>query len=369
MQDTSIAWADWTWNPIKGCDRISPGCLHCYAEAIAARFSSYNEGSYPPKDAQPFAGFAEFRIIGGRKESHWTGKVELVEHKLLEPLSWRRKAAKFREQHGRKPRAFISMSDLFHESLPDEAIDRVFAVMAFMPEVAWMILTKRAKRMGQWASGGHRHTPIIAAMNSMEVVQNRIAAIRWPLSNVALGVSVESQKYADQRIPHLLRTPAAMRFVSYEPALEAVDFSKWGDEGLECSECAWRGTESTATEDGCENDPGFWCPLCSAPAAHLPLDERLNMIIVGGESGSGARPFDLYWARQTVKQCRAANVAPFVKQMGSNPGAVLRHEFLDGKWKIESDGRLRLVLRNRKGEDMSEWPEDLRVREWPEGWN
>lgn len=348
MQDTNITWADWTWNPIRGCSRISPGCIHCYAEADMAR-KNYN------RKVPGCHGYAEFRIVGQRSEPHWTGNVELIEEKLLEPLSWRRKAAKFRAEHGRKPRAFISMSDLFHENLPDEDIDRVFAVAALTPEINHMFLTKRAKRMaeyfsGEWLSG--RITCHCAAIidERVDPLSRRSDDLRavcqaWeedePLPNVALGVSVESQKYADERIPHLLRTPAAMRFVSYEPALEVVDW------------------------DRCYRDHNDSSGMCDHE------DSGIDMIIVGGESGPGARPFDIAWARQTVEQCRAAGVAPFVKQMGSNPvtmmsinAALELHRFAGrNPDKLEP-----LSFRDRKGEDMSEWPEDLRVREWPEGW-
>lgn len=368
MQDTSIAWCDWTWNPIRGCSRISPGCINCYAEKLAARHSVVSEKRMSP----PFEDFAEFRIIGGKREAHWTGKVELIEEKLLEPLSWRRKAAKFREQHGRKPRAFISMSDLFHENLPDEAIDRVLAVAALTPEINYMFLTKRAERMEKWAESYVR-SPIIRVYQERQLSRSQAIAetivymdgvigpeclkwisgndpadlVEWPLPNVALGVSVESQKYADERIPHLLRTPAAMRFVSYEPALESVDW--------EYPESIWpKGPQM------CCPGPSMECGCMGLPV-DPPLIHGIDMIIVGGESGPGARPFDIAWPRSTVRQCRAAGVAPFVKQMGAR---VVTCRGCDDPACKEPQS-----YRDRKGEDMSEWPEDLRdVREWPEGW-
>jgi protein gp37 len=265
----------------------------------------------------PFAGFAEFRIVGGKREAHWTGKVALVYEKLMEPLSWRKKARKFAEKHGRKPRAFISMSDLFHEEMQDSMIDRVFAVMALTPEISYMILTKRADRMADYLSRGNDSSErvdqcawgMIDDHGGDNLGAEDFREIEFPLPNIAIGVSVESQKYADERIPHLLRTPAAMRFVSQEPQLEEIEYL-------------------------------------------LDLLKQLDMVIVGGESGPGARPFDIAWARQTVKQCREARVAPFVKQLGADPAFLIKAK-----------------VRNRKGEDMAEWPEDLRVREWPEGWN
>lgn len=349
MQDTSISWSDFSWNPIRGCSMISAGCKSCYAMSLAARHSVASAKRPNP----PFAGFAKFRIVGGKREAHWTGKVELIESKLLEPLSWRRKAAKFRQQHGRKPRAFISMSDLFHENLPDEAIDRVFAVAALTPEINWLFLTKRAERMANYFGTRMKNVKYWEAaarsigftfmFNDMD--DKRMSTCPFPLPNVALGVSVESQKYADERIPHLLRTPAAMRFVSYEPALEAVDFR-------------------------------LPSPYQRIPGGYRgDFPEKMvkpNMIICGGESGPGARPFDIAWARSTVKQCRAAGTAPFVKQMGSKPerlmsiNAALELQRFAGRNPDKPEPQ---YFRDRKGEDMSEWPEDLRVREWPEGWN
>jgi protein gp37 len=336
--------------------------MNCYAETLAARFARSDMGPAEwtarseAGDLPPFHGFAEFRIIGDKSEAHWTGKVELIEEKLLEPLSWRRKAVRFREQHGRKPRAFISMSDLFHENLPDEAIDRVFAVMALTPEINYMILTKRAERIEKYFDNefvGARidcdATAIIDEIvdpNERRSDDLRAVCQDWdwdePFCNVALGVSVESQKYADERIPHLLRTPAAMRFVSYEPALEAVNW------------------------DRCYRDHNDSSGMCDHE------DSGIDMIIVGGESGPGARSFNVEWARSTVQQCRAAGVAPFVKQMGSKPvtmmsiNAALELQRFAGR---NPDKLEPLSFRNRKGEDMSEWPEDIRVREWPKGWN
>lgn len=144
---------------------------------------------------------------------------------------------------------------------------------------------------------------------------------QWPLPNVWLGVSVEDQATADERIPLLLRTPAAVRFVSYEPALGPVNLLRY----------------------------------MSVPLAEIDNPgAMLDWVIVGGESGPGARPFDIQWARNTVAQCKAAGVACFVKQVGSVP--MERGE----RWRYEPK------LKDRKGGDWEEWPEDLRVREFPE---
>src|ERR1017187_3148236 len=334
MSVSAIEWTEPVWNPTRGCSRVSEGCRNCYAERIAARFArlpAEYEGTFRPHG--PFHGFADMTHSGPR----WTGKVALIESILDIPL------------RRRKPTVYFvnSMSDLFHEALPDEAIDRVFAVMALCPQHTFQVLTKRAERMSQWVVGWRGHFVF-------EYESGKSTSRIWPLENVHLGVSVEDQPTADERIPHLLRTPAAVRFVSYEPALGPVDFTPWFDGGMECNYCnEWRGTEKTAApdckEDDKGDDPGWLCPRCGEAVAHIPLDERLDQIIISGESGPGARPFDIQWARNTIAQCKAAGVACFVKQVGAY---------------VIQDGERR-IKRDRKGGDMSEWPHDIRVRMRP----
>ena len=200
MSKTKIEWTQETWNPVRGCSRVSRGCERCYAERQAARGLP---GLKSPTTGEPFA---RMTPSGPR----WTGHVELIESMLDIPL--RRK----------KPTTYFvnSMSDLFHEALPDEAIDRVFAVMALCPQHTFQVLTKRAKRMRDYISTLHD-----CANDSRQVrVGMRYS---WPLPNVWMGVSCENQKTADERIPLLLQTPAAVRFVSAEPLLSAIDFAKW----------------------------------------------------------------------------------------------------------------------------------------------
>lgn len=304
---TEIAWTDRTWNPVRGCSRVSEGCMRCYAEGIAYRFSG---------PGKPFNGLV--RRVNGHAQ--WSGKVVTVESSLLEPLSWRKPA-----------RVFVnSMSDLFHEDVPDAFIDQVFAVMAAARQHTFQILTKRADRMREYLSA-----------DKLELLDRFDAASddwthgtcedTWPLPNVWLGVSVEDQKYADERIPLLLQTPAAVRFISAEPLLGPVDLSA---------------IKRTRAE-------GYM----------RPLDGRfrtLDWVIVGGESGPGARPFDLAWPRSIVQQCKAAGVPVFVKQLGARP--------------IVADGRpgcsefspvLLRGFKAGKGGNPEEWPADLRVREFP----
>lgn len=336
---TSIEWTDRTWNPVRGCSRVSEGCRNCYAERIAARFAVKRDATGPSDG--PFAGFVRVTDSGPR----WTGKVELVESKLTEPLHWRKRC-----------RIFVnSMSDLFHEALPDEAIDRVFAVMALCPQHKFQVLTKRADRMRAY----------IKQKEIQERIGNEAAKIddsmgfpqdwdyfdlpAWPMHNVWLGVSVEDQKTADERIPLLLQTPAAVRFVSYEPALGPVDFTRLvvGRNGMTGQAVrTWDALRGCSTV----HDPVFGAGGV-APA-------KLDWIIIGGESGPEARPFDIENARCTIAQCKAAGVACFVKQLGSNRTSSLPDAptYRD-QWLID--------VKDKKGGDPAEWSWDLRVREYP----
>ena len=386
-----IAWTDETWNPLRGCSRVSAGCRHCYAEAVAARFSG---------PGQPYEGLAVMKSDG----PHWTGKVVLVEDKLAEPLRWR------------KPRrVFVnSMSDLFHESVPDEWIDRIFAVMALCPQHTFQVLTKRAKRMREYLAEPGRKSEILEEMateslalcpqHTFQVLTKRAKRMReylaepgrkseileematesfdewttkgrsgklpkqavwdknegevrihdfpWPLPNVWPGVSVENQATADERIAELQQTLAAVRWVSYEPALAAVDFTSLGQDGTPTA-----GLNALTGEQ----------PCCHEHPDRTIWHNHLDWIVIGGESGPGARPFDVAWARQTIAQCMAAGVACFVKQLGSHPHDGLRclAQWMDGcgaqRWSRRD------ALRDRKGGDIAEWPSDLRVREWPKG--
>lgn len=234
---TKIEWTDRSdWNCVRGCTRVSPGCCGCYAEAIAGRFSG---------GGQPFYGFATMTPASGG--ARWTGKVELVEKQLTLPLKWKKPA-----------RIFVnSMYDLFHEKLPDDAIDRIFAVMAQCPQHTFQVLTKRPARMLAYFSA--HWSKLYDGL---------------PFKNVWLGTSVENQETANERIPLVARMLAAVRFVSAEPLLGALaegDYYSFKD---------------------------------------------IDWVIAGGESGPRARPMQPDWARSLRDQCAAANVPFFFKQWG-----------------------------------------------------
>lgn len=265
MNRTSIEWTDLSANPLRfrdasgrvvwGCAHASPGCVNCYAETLARRFDRGGPFNVPTvRTLTPFLDADELRRmrtarrVGGREVS---GAMVFV----------------------------CDMTDVFGEWVPDALLDELFSVFADRRDATWQVLTKRADRMRDYL------------------------AARAPLPNVWLGVSVESAAWT-WRIDALRETPAAIRFVSFEPVI--------------------------------------------ADVGAVALD-GIDWAIVGGESGPRSRPFDLAWARDLLRQCRAQGVAPFVKQVGSRP--------------VAASVPLRLV--SRMGGDMAEWPEELRVREWP----
>jgi protein gp37 len=321
---TTIEWTQETWNPTNGCS-MAPGselggCLNCYA--------ARNQLRRPNKTSANGKPFAIMTDNGPR----WTGKVELIESKLLEPLHWK------------KPRTVFvnSMSDLFHENLPTRDIVKIFSVMMLTPWITYQVLTKRAKRLPLVIDRQFEHDVKLCALVMLGQFPNlnpNHLARDWPLSNLWLGVSVENPPTADERIPELLRTPAAVRFVSYEPALAEVDFLNLRPESKLYSQNALTGW--ITWDNGRVEIPKELCGL--------------NWGIIGGESGPNARPFNLEWARSTIRQFAAAGVPLFVKQLGSRPGYQRKVGWYD------------IDLKDSKGGNMDEWPPDLRVREFPKG--
>lgn len=249
---SKIEWTGGTWNPVRGCTKISPGCKHCYACTFSERFRG---------------------VLGHPFEQGFD--LRLVPEKLNEPLRWKRARKIF----------VNSMSDLFHEGVPDEYILRVVNVMMTAKQHTYQVLTKRSERMRD-------------LLNSKLSVAASSSHIWW-------GVSVEDRKYGLPRIAHLQQTEVAMRFVSGEPLLEDL-----GEVDL----------------------------------------TGINWVIVGGESGIRARSFDLDWARAIMRVCQQQRVACFVKQLGRRP--------------VEKGSPMKLTT--AKGGDWNEWPEDLRLRQYPD---
>jgi protein gp37 len=289
MTDTAIEWAEKVWNPTTGCDRVSPGCDNCYALTMAKRLKGM--------------GSAKYQTDGNPSTSGPGFGLNIHPAALYLPLRWR------------KPkRVFVnSMSDLFHDDIPTAFIGEVFAVMALAEQHTFQVLTKRHARMRS----------LLNSKSFMEFVQScavplarewglnttwaeRLTEPRlWPLSNIWLGVSVENQQWADIRTPAMLETPAVVRWLSMEPLLGPVDLA---DDWL----------------------------------AGLPERRNwLDWIVVGGESGAGARPMEVAWAEALTRRCQDAGVPVFVKQLGSPFG--------------------------KQHHDIGTFPESLRVREYPAG--
>jgi protein gp37 len=290
---TAIEWTDATWNPLRGCTRVSEGCRNCYAEVMAARFSGPGQWG---------EGLATMTRVhhSGKIDHRWTGKVVLVEQQLDQPLRWKRPR-----------RIFVnSTSDLFHESVPDEWIDRIFAVMALAPQHTFQVLTKRPERMQQYLDcidaefhAGPDDLNERFGEHCVQLSGDPCAAgwfedhVNWPLPNVWLGTSIEDQATADARIPHLLDTPAAVRFLSAEPLLGPVDLTMVPSHKIAPTVTIM--INATTGEDGAGGKRA-----------------RLDWVIGGGESGPGARPMHADWARSLRDQCEAAGVAFFYKQAG-----------------------------------------------------
>lgn len=295
-----------SWNPIRGtkgkwhCVKISPGCKNCYAERINKRFS------------------------GGLGYTNGADTVRLDLDVLKRPLHWEQPRTVF----------VCSMTDIFLDEVEPLDIANVWKAMRLAKKHTFLVLTKRSERMRQW-------------------LREWVKQGGEVLPNVWLGVSVENQQYIDERVPHLVETPASIRFVSYEPALGPADFRT------------------------------YFRPYKQWP------EPKLDWIIVGGESGPESRHLDVAWARSTVEQCRAAGVPVFVKQLGANVAdrndvgfdADMEHyvdtgrptneqgwpstvELVDGPDQYQG-APVRVLLADRKGGDPSEWPFDLRLREWP----
>lgn len=294
MTDRSaIEWTQATWNPVTGCDRISPACDHCYALTLAKRLKAMGQPHYQT-DGHPRTSGPGFGVATHPEA-------------LTVPLGWRR------------PRLIFvnSMSDLFHARVPDVFIAQVFAVMATAGHHTFQVLTKRPGRMVRLLNGDAFPKEVF----DLAAARYGADVLTWPMPNLWVGTSVETQRYADQRIPKLLATPAAIRFLSCEPLLGPLDLRPWLP------------------------------PARQAVAAFAHQLRRaggrptIDWVIAGGESGPGARPMRLDWVRGLRDQCQAAGVAFFCKQLGS---CWARNHRADPK-----------------GGDPARWPEDLRVRAFP----
>ncbi|MDX3026773.1 DUF5131 family protein [Streptomyces scabiei] len=262
---TKIEWTDRTWNPVTGCTKVSPGCDNCYAETFAERW----------------------RGTPGHPYEHGFD-IQLRPERLDQPMHWRNPS-----------RVFVnSMSDLFHDAVPDEHIVAVFARMWWSPQHTFQVLTKRHGRMRSLMP---RIEERLREMERNLHLVHVPTPLRWPLPNVWLGVSVENQTWADTRIPALLDTPVAVRFLSCEPLLGPIDLTRISPGSRQQPEMVY---DALGQRYGV---PGRWQAKATA---------RISWVICGGESGPRARPMHPDWARSLRDQCEAAGTPFFLKQLG-----------------------------------------------------
>lgn len=365
---SSIQWTDATWNPTTGCDRVSPGCANCYALTLAPRLQKMSIARAVKDGMGPFPDDPYMRD-GDPKTSGPGFGLMLHPSRLDTPIRWKRPR-----------RIFVnSMSDLFHPEVPDEFLDQVFAVMALAPQHIFQVLTKRPERMRAymneyWGDGyteprydrSDRVWDCLVGIATQQGILKGLPAdpkpedytawderraelaakyMKWPLPNVWLGTSVENARWRT-RITELRHTPAAVRFLSCEPLLGP----------LVCPECKGWGWDAISDP----SDPtGMTAMQVPCPGSrrygfvqgglhgHHDLDlTGVDWVIVGGESGEGAREMSEEWVRDIVRSCRDQDVWPFVKQMGS-------------VWSQQHLGH------DGHAGNPEEWPADLQVREMP----
>jgi protein gp37 len=305
---TGIQWTDEVWNPTTGCKRVSPGCDHCYAfDLHDTRHVAWKRGTFPSAPAQYHLPFS---------------KVQMHRDRLDTPLGWKRPR-----------RVFVnSMSDLWHDDISELFLARVFARMAATPQHTYQILTKRPERMRSLVGSVEFISLFRAALDSLEVTTGRDiprAAKSWPLPNVWLGVSAEDQQRADERIPVLLDTPAAVRFVSAEPLLGPLDLTEWMAPGAAARGLAHINRTGHPVEvDEIDRVRVAACQGCSA--TYTDHARGLDWVIVGGESGKWHRQMHPDWARDLRNQCAMSGVAFFFKQRGGVTAKAGGRE-LDGR--------------------------------------
>jgi len=316
-ENSKIEWTDYTFNPWMGCTKVSPGCANCYAEALIDR--RYGKAKWGKGQPRVRTSAANWKLP--LKWNRWTADIEddpdVQYFKSTGVLTTTR------------PRVFCaSLADWLDDEVPIEWLGDLLSLIYSTPNLDWLLLTKRPGNFHERLRNCVPHDAVTFGMRHDWLHG-------YAPANVWLGSSVEDQKRADERIPELLKIPARVRFLSVEPMLGPIDFTTGG--------------------------------YLRGPA--MQICPTVNWVIFGGESGAGARPCNIEWIRDGVRQCRAAGVAPFVKQLGSVPcyvpktiqsGRHVEITKIDG---VSVELPI-LKLNAKKGGDVAEWPEDLRVREF-----
>lgn len=280
-----------TWNPIIGCSKVSEGCRNCYAEKMAVRISGMELAQIFKRKKLSELPTKYNRVMNGNK---WNGKTWFVNAQIDKPLKWKSPRVVF----------VCSMGDLFHKYTSFAEIDNVFSIMACNPQHIFIVLTKRAKRMAEYfedpLTRSNISYNILHDKNNGYAIEDPLCDDAWPLKNVWMGVSVENQKAADERIPYLLQVSAAVRLVSIEPMLGPVDLNR----GF-CyeSETAINFLTGEFLTNPHQEEPSKG-------------NHKLDWVICGGESGHHARPMHPDWVRSLRNQCQAAGVPFFFKQWG-----------------------------------------------------
>lgn len=343
---SAIAWCRSTFNPWIGCTKISPGCDNCYAEALDKRRWSKTLG-------------------GGTKVipiSHWgpgAPRYRTSKKYWSEPLKWNLQApdSEFNGRKGFWPVFCASQADVFDNEVPIEWLRDLCSLIELTPNLTWLLVTKRI---------GNVMTRLIQARSHDWLAGQK---------NVVLLITVVNQAEADRDIPKLLATPATKRGISYEPALGPVQWPGFNAQSSWCPRCSAvvRDGISEIHEFAVHKDLGLgkFDPAKNCAAVY----DMLHWIIVGGESaqdGAPARPFNVKWAIDTIRQCKAAGVPVFVKQMGSMPfGFPVQSRIGDPIPDVRSvvvngvNKEFGPAYKDRAGADPAEWPEHLRVQEFP----
>lgn len=359
MNISDLKWPIDSWDFLIGCSYTSPGCTNCYGKEKAAWHANKYVSSPYRKVLQKHDG----------KYVAWNGEYAHVVGKFLAPLNQVR------------PRMILTNStgDMFHPSVPHHMIAAAFGVMAAATRHTFLIVTKyphrakdffdraleddRTRNPGIEATPGRLHCIHEALVYEMTYSGKEDFHTKWcpeikgpwPLPNVWLGVSVENQVAANDRIPHLLQCPATVRFVCYEPALSPIQLDVL-DYGSFASLSGLTGDISMAGRG-------------TSPGMEFSKYPGLDWVVISGESGKQARPHELSWARSIVRQCRAADVPVHIKQLGSDvieTGAPDgSHDALDMQMQGAGFSRIHTLKLTGRGEHMSEWPVDLRIQEWP----
>lgn len=345
-EKTTIAWTDCTANFWEGCVKISDGCKNCYAEARDQRFTRGSHwGKGAPRLRHRSADAA--CVLWNKRAIVCDSCGFCYQSNLRGDIFGLRLPCKHcgADTTFHRRRVFsLSLGDWLDDEVPIEWLAEMLDVIRRCPNLDFLLLTKRPQNWLTRFMGVVNHLASLPPRDDEAFLQWLQKFRHEGAANIWLGVSVENQETADERIPLLLSIPAAVRFVSFEPALEGVNFSGVRDPIRRTTKNGW-----------------LLNTLCADTGGGLYERKGIDWLIVGGESGLNARPFNVEWARSAIVQCQTAGVACFVKQLGSNPVSIR----IDTGAPDYGDFQILDLMKDKKGGDMSEWAKDLRVREFP----